>query len=73
MQAWGRSLITCGNALLPGHGVEVDYARAAALYERAAQAGMTAAQVNLARMHLSGLGVAKDVTKAQELQVGGTT
>ena len=44
-----------------------EYERAAALYEEAAEAGLTVALVNLANMYLEGLGVAKSRERAREL------
>ena len=56
-----------GTHYLQGTGVQRDYERAAALYEEAAEAGLTVALVNLANMYLEGLGVAKSRERAREL------
>ncbi|WP_400770666.1 toll/interleukin-1 receptor domain-containing protein [Methylosinus sporium] len=49
---------------LNGYGTPKNERRAAAFYRQAADKGMTSGMVNLARMHMLGIGVEKDLPKA---------
>ena len=55
-----------GTIYLEGFGVEKNSVYAAAFFSLAANGGVLGSMVNLANMHLSGNGVAKDCEKAQK-------
>lgn len=62
------AMFNVGAHLMQGAGVAQDYARAAEWFEKAARVGKIAeASINLANMHVQGLGVPKDKGRAVEI------